>query len=75
MERLATIIRDWPSKLIAYVLMPDHSNLIVNPCDGRIREFMLELKGLSAKRIVQTSDRFRFERTEEDGCYSYHKRK
>ena len=47
--------------------MPDHFHLIVNPRDGRIREFMLNLKGLSAKRIVDSNTRFRFEESEEDG--------
>ena len=43
----------WPFKLIAYVLMPDHFHLIVNPRDGRIRELMGALKSLSARAIVQ----------------------
>ena len=67
LEQLATMVRDWPSKLIAYVLMPDHFHLILNPRDGRIREFMLDLKSLAAKRIVQANTRFRFAKTEEDG--------
>ena len=67
LEQLGTMISGWPSKLIAYVLMPDHFHLIVNPRDGRIREFMLNLKGLSAKRIVETDTGFRFEQSEEDG--------
>ena len=64
LEQLGTLLHDWPSKLIAYVLMPDHFHLILNPRDGLIREFMLDLKGLSAKRIVQANTRFRFEKTE-----------
>ncbi len=52
---LAKLLRDWPCKLIAYVLMPDHFHLIVNPQDGRIREFTGQLKSLSAKAIVKTA--------------------
>jgi putative transposase len=47
------LLHDWPSKLIAYVLMPDHIHLIVNPKDGRIREFTGKLKGLSAYEIIE----------------------
>jgi REP element-mobilizing transposase RayT len=39
-NELKALSQDWPSKLIAYVLMPDHFHLIVNPPDGRIREFV-----------------------------------
>jgi REP element-mobilizing transposase RayT len=48
---LGTLVQDWPSKLIAYVLMPDHFHLIVNPEDGRVKEFTGELKSFSAKAI------------------------
>lgn len=51
--RFRTLLNDWPCKLIAYVLMPDHLHLIVNPKDGRIREFTGVLKSLSAKAIVR----------------------
>ena len=44
--------QEWPFKLVAYVLMPDHFHLIVNPRDGRIRELMGALKSLSAQAIV-----------------------
>jgi len=43
--------QQWPSKLIAYVLMPDHFHLISNPRDGRIREFTGALKSLIARRL------------------------
>jgi hypothetical protein len=33
--------------------MPDHLHLIVNPQDGRIKEFTGKLKGLSAMDIVE----------------------
>jgi REP element-mobilizing transposase RayT len=52
-DTLATLLDEWPCKLIAYVLMPDHTHLIVNPKDGRIREFTGKLKSLSAKAIIK----------------------
>jgi REP element-mobilizing transposase RayT len=60
LEELRDLNQKWPSKLIAYVLMPDHFHLITNPRDGRIKEFIGALKSFSAKRIVKTSRRFRF---------------
>jgi REP-associated tyrosine transposase len=48
---LQTLSEKWPSKLIAYVLMPDHFHLISNPRDGRIREFVGALKSLIARRV------------------------
>jgi REP element-mobilizing transposase RayT len=66
LEELRSINQKWPSKLIAYVLMPDHFHLISNPRDGQIREFVSELKSFSAKRIVRESKRFHF-RVDEDG--------
>ena len=62
-EELAELNRKWPSKLIAYVLMPDHLHFISNPRDGRIKEFTGALKSLTAKRIIATEDRFNFETT------------
>ena len=50
---LANKRQEWPFKLAAYVLMPDHFHLIVNPRDGRIRELTGALKSLSAQAIVQ----------------------
>ena len=52
---LGTLLREWPCKLIAYVLMPDHLHLIVNPRDGRIKEFTGKLKSLSARDITKTA--------------------
>jgi REP element-mobilizing transposase RayT len=60
LEELRSLNESWPSKLVAYVLMPDHFHLITNPRDGRIREFVGELKSLSAKRIVEVSGQFQF---------------
>jgi REP element-mobilizing transposase RayT len=62
-EELQTLNRSWPSKLITYVLMPDHFHLIVNPRDGRIQEFTGHLKALSAKAIVRANSRFVFVET------------
>ena len=54
-DTLAGLLDSWPCKLIAYVLMPDHLHLIVNPRDGRIREFTGTLKSLSARAIVDAA--------------------
>lgn len=60
LDVLKSLDQTWPSKLIAYVLMPDHFHLICNPQDGRIREFCRDLKSMAAKRIVDSSQlRFR----------------
>jgi REP element-mobilizing transposase RayT len=61
LEELRCLNQKWPSKLIAYVLMPDHFHLVSNPRDGRIREFVGALKSLSAKSIVRVSKQFRFQ--------------
>jgi REP element-mobilizing transposase RayT len=52
-DTLATLLDGWPCKLIAYVLMPDHFHLIVNPKDGRIKEFTGKLKSLSDQSHYQ----------------------
>lgn len=54
-DTLGPLLNDWPCKLTAYVLMPDHLHLIVNPKDGRIREFTGKLKSLSAKAIIKAA--------------------
>ncbi len=54
-ETFATLLKDWPCKSIAYVLMPDHCHLIVNLQDGRIREFIATLKSLSARAIIEAA--------------------
>ena len=40
--------------------MTDHFHLISNPRDGRIKEFIGELKSLSAKAIIISNPRFKF---------------
>ena len=59
-DTLATLLEEWPCKLIAYVLMPDHTHLIVNPKDGRIKEFAGKLKSLSAKAIISSAQGIEF---------------
>ncbi len=54
LDELKKLNEKWPSKLIAYVLMPDHFHLIVNPRDGRIKEYSGQLKAVTAKCIIQT---------------------
>src|SRR5258706_12864724 len=61
LEELRSLNQKWPSKLIAYVLMPDHFHLVSNPRDGRIRELVGALKSLSAKSLVRVSKQFRFQ--------------
>ncbi len=60
LDELQKLNRKWPSKLITYVLMPDHFHLIANPRDGRIKEFTGHLKAVSAKAIVRVNDCFDF---------------
>jgi putative transposase len=68
----ATLRNEWPCKLIAYVLMPDHIHLLVNPRDGRIKEFTGVLKSLSAKCIIETARDFSFIRSNPDTDGSAH---
>ena len=60
LEELRSLNQRWPSRLIAYVLMPDHFHLISNPRDGSIKEFIGSLKSISARRILRTPSHFRF---------------
>lgn len=60
LQELRDLNQKWPSKLIAYVLMPDHFHLISNPRDGRIREFIGALKSCSARRLVSIPSQFDF---------------
>ncbi|HKY28035.1 MAG TPA: transposase, partial [Pyrinomonadaceae bacterium] len=55
----------WPCKLIAYVLMPDHFHLIVNPRDGRVREFLRDFKGSAAKAILKSDTGIQFVKTDD----------
>jgi putative transposase len=60
LEVLAELVRSWPSKLIAFVIMPDHFHLIVNPRDGDIRGFAGALKSLTAGKIIEITKEVRF---------------
>ena len=53
LEELQNLKTKRECKLIAFVVMPDHIHLIVNPCDGEIREWTGALKSLSAKRLTK----------------------
>ena len=64
LDELKKLNQKWPSKLITYVLMPDHFHLITNPRDGRIKEFTGHLKAVSAKAIVQVNNCFSFAETD-----------
>jgi REP element-mobilizing transposase RayT len=68
-DKLGTLLKEWPCKLIAYVLMPDHTHLIVNPKDGRVREFTGKLKSLSARGIVQTAQGIDFKFDPDESSY------
>ena len=64
LDELEKLNQKWPSKLITYVLMPDHFHLIANPRDGRIKEFTGQLKAVSAKAILEVSNCFDFAETD-----------
>lgn len=68
----STLKEQWPFKLIAYVLMPDHVHLIVNPKDGRIRELAGTLKSLSARRMIDQAGGPSFLREQPDADGSIH---
>ncbi len=53
LEELQTLRKETECKLIAFVVMPDHLHLIVNPKDGDIQQWTGALKSLSAKRLTK----------------------
>ena len=69
---LSDLLRDWPAKLIAYVVMPDHVHFIVNPRDGNITGFCGALKSLTAKALVRITGDKRFVREKPDDDGSIH---
>jgi putative transposase len=69
---LAELGQNWPAKLIAYVLMPDHIHAIVNPRDGNIQGFMAALKSLSAKAILKVNHHPAFDLTNPSADGSTH---
>ncbi|HEX3253771.1 MAG TPA: transposase [Pyrinomonadaceae bacterium] len=68
-EVCKNLLRSWPSKLIVFVIMPDHFHLIVNPRGGDIQGFSGALKSLSAAEIIAiTKDiRFKLKKPQKDG--------
>jgi len=60
LDELKKLNEKWPSKLITYVLMPDHFHLIVNPRDGKIKEYTGHLKAVAAKCIIRSGSGFTF---------------
>jgi len=58
----SALLHDWPCKLVAFALMPDHFHLILNPCDGDIKGFAGALKSIAAREIIAISDDKRFQR-------------
>lgn len=72
LEELRGQITKWPSKLISWVLMPEHFHLIVNPLDGDIKGFVGSLKSLTAARLWQTTQHPGFVRERPDSDGSIH---
>jgi len=60
LDELNSLNQKWPSKLIAYVLMPDHFHLICNPKDGRIKECTGALKSPWGQTHCQRIHAFSF---------------
>ncbi len=68
-EVCGELLRSWPSKLIVFVIMPDHFHLIVNPRGGDIQGFAGALKSLLAARIIAITydKRFNLKTPDKDG--------
>lgn len=71
-EELQSQITKWPSKLISWVLMPEHFHLIVNPKDGDIKGFVGSLKSLTAASVWQVTQHPGFVREQPDSNGSIH---
>jgi putative transposase len=69
LDECADLLHKWPCKLIAYVVMPDHFHMTVNPQDGDIIGFGGALKSLAARKIVEitSNKRFLLEKPDKDG--------
>ena len=72
LDVLSELREQWPFKLVAYVLMPDHIHLIANPKDGRIRELAGTLKSLAARKIIEGAVGLSFLREKPDPDGSIH---
>jgi len=53
LEELQELRTKRNSKVIAFVLMPEHFHFIANPMDGEITQLTGSLKSLSARRMVE----------------------
>lgn len=53
LEELRLLKQRRECKIVAFVVMPDHVHLVVNPRDGRVREWMGALKSLAARRLME----------------------
>ncbi len=51
-ETLAEMRIRYPFKLISYVIMPDHTHLILNPAGCDISKAMCSLKSVSARKTI-----------------------
>lgn len=65
-ETCTQLREKFPFKLIAYVLMPDHVHMIVNPPKGNIRDLASAIKSLSAKGFTNSTQKFNFTRRKPD---------
>lgn len=50
---LRQLCDEYPAKLVAYVIMPDHMHFIVNPQNGNIDEFVKKLKIMITRRVFE----------------------
>jgi len=55
-EQLREVKQLFPFRLLGYVLMPDHFHILLQLPDNDPEKFMLRLRGLSARKII---DRFK----------------
>ncbi len=51
LEVLRNVCNDYPARLIAYVIMPEHLHFIINPFDGKLTRFLTFLKPEVTKAI------------------------
>lgn len=51
---LKEVKRRFPFELYAYVLLPDHLHLLLNPSDADISRLMQKIKSVAGRRIVGT---------------------
>ena len=71
-EVLKDLLLTWPSRIITYVVMPDHFHLIVNPQDSDIQGFSGALKSLAARKLIDITGGTCFLRKKPDADGSIH---